>query len=242
MLDYISSLRGDITLVTVLKDLQTKHGGCQAIDGVAGSGKTFLAAVYSAAMSAETDRTEKIVYLAKNYKTRDLYTKLLRSLSQNNADIVSLNEVPDDAQVTDWNLFDEFTQKTLENLVGYLQAKIDVLKEEINALMVCNATSEDKNWATILDKTDTMKALSTKLCKAKTEATITYLEDAKVLALTVDSYIMITSGSSVFAPIFATFKPKMFYRCFCYLDLSIITQTTELNPVGCKNKLCGFEI
>ena len=208
----------------MLKDLQTKRGGCQAIDGVAGSGKTFLAAVYSAAiaMSSETVPAEKIIYLAQNDRTRDFYAKLVRHLTRKNADIVCLNEVLDDTQISNWKIFDELTQKTLDDSVSYLQAKIDVLKHEINALLISSSTSADNNCETILEKTDRMKTLTAQICKVKSEAAITFLKSVKALALSVDSYIMITSGTSVFAPIFATFKTRMFYRCCSHLDLAVI--------------------
>ena len=213
-LQHMASNRGHYILVTMFEKLECNYGGCQAINGVAGSGKSFLATIYGIAVAEQITNMEKVVYLASTSKMKDVFANTARSFTKNSLDVVSFKEVIDEEDMQTWDFLDEVTQKALlDNSVKCCEAKIDVLKKELQTI-ACDTSSNDANLAMIVHKAHCLKSLSMQYCKLKLDAMISLLQRKKVFVLTVDSFIKIVSGRSKCASIFEQFEWKMFTKCF----------------------------
>ena len=111
------------------------RGACLAINGVAGSGKSLVAAACAVALAEIAADSEKIVFVGKTRIMRDTIFRMLFGLAYSSNDVVCIGRpINNDTiieELYDWRIFDVKTRPRLEHMVSDSKKELDKLKQEL---------------------------------------------------------------------------------------------------------------
>ena len=188
-------------LVAGLKD---STGGCQGLEAVAGSGKTTIITAEVVAAIQYFNPEERGVWVGKARKMRTTQLGVFRKFIANPLHVIAMGRRVDGAaqqgDVEDM-FFDDEVMRFLEERVGADKNELVSLQEQLNS-MPAGLTPTHEDWNMWKRKAQRMHLLSTRVYAAKMQALEDLFGNVKIFLFTVDAFIQIASGESVFSKMF----------------------------------------
>ena len=199
-------------LVASLKD---STGGVQGLEAVAGSGKTTIVTGEVVAAIEYLGTDERAAWVGKARKMRTTQLGVFRKFIANPLHAIAMGRRVDGAaQPDDFEdmFFDDEVMKFLDERVGAVKNELESLQEELKS-MPADLTPTHEDWNMWKKKAQRMHLLSIRLYAAKMQALEDLVGNVKIFLFTVDAFIQIASGASVFSRIFEGIVWK-----FCVID------------------------
>eukprot|EP00973_Karenia_brevis_P064597 8975109-Karenia_brevis.AAC.1 len=197
--------------VGLVEKLIAGVGGCQAVQAVAGSGKTACVTSMAVTLMQSLAHLEKILWVGRTRKMRQSELFVARRFVENPLEVIALGRrLEDSAKQEDEDecFFDAEVLKYLEGRVGVLKDELTSLQKELQE-MPADMSLCHPDWPEWKQKSERMHLLSTRLWKAKLQALEDLFSHAKMFVFTVDAFIQISSGESVFSKLFARVTWKL---------------------------------